>query len=111
MKLVSMNLELTTACPLRCSQCYCNLENPKHMSPETAKKWIDEGVSAGVSVISLSGGETLCYPHLYEVIRYAKERGMTTAAAFSGWGLSEDVLERLRKAGLDHLNISLNGST
>lgn len=111
MKLTSMNLELTTACPLRCSQCYCNLDNPKHMPLETAKKWLDEGAKAGVQYVSLSGGETLCYPHLDEVIRYARSLGLWTAAAFSGWGMTEAVLDRLRAAGLSQLHISLNGST
>lgn len=106
-----MNLELTSACPLRCPQCYCKLEGAQHMSLETACRWIDNAARNDFSDMILSGGETLCYPKLFEVIQYAKEQGLATHAAFSGWSFSPDVLFRLKASGLDNLYISINGST
>lgn len=108
-----MNLELTTACPFRCPQCYCSMENVKHLALDTAKKALAEGAALGLQSVSLSGGETMCYPHLLEVISYAKkECGIPGVhAAFSGWRLTESVVTQLLEAGLDSISISLNGST
>ena len=37
-----MNMELTTACPLRCPQCYCSLEGGKHLDLETAMHYLEQ---------------------------------------------------------------------
>lgn len=111
MNVRNMNLELTTACPFKCSQCYCSLDNPRHMDISIAKKWVDQAAKCGVKEIALSGGETICYPHLYEIIRYAKDRNLVTHAAFSGWHFTQQVFDSLQDAGIDNICISLNGST
>ncbi len=111
-KLKSMNLELTTACPFRCPQCYCNMENAKHLDLDVAKKMISEAGNLGLRSLSISGGETMCYPHLIEVISYAKTCGIPGIhAAFSGWNLNRDTVQKMIDAGLSSISISLNGST
>ncbi len=111
-KLSSMNLEVTTACPFRCPQCYCSMENVKHLDPETAKKRLAEAAALELQSLSVSGGETMCYPHLLEVISFAKSCGIPGVhAAFSGWGFTKEKVEEMLAAGLDSISISLNGST
>ena len=107
----TINLEVTTKCPLRCPQCYVCFENGKDMAVQIAKYWLDEAKRNNCKVVALSGGETLCYPYLYDVIRYAKNNGLSCSASFSGVGFSDDVYQRLVDAGLDEIHISLNGST
>lgn len=111
MKLVGMNIELTTACPLRCPQCYCSLEGGKHIPLETAKKYLHQAKALGLQHVELSGGETLCYPHLYELISEAHTLEIETNIAISGWGFTETVLNQLMEAGLDNIYVSLNGPT
>ena len=54
----------------------------------------------------------MCYPHLIELISYAKECGIPGIhAAFSGWKLSKDKVNEMTDAGLSSISISLNGST
>lgn len=111
-KLTSMNLELTTVCPFRCPQCYCNMENTKHLDFEVAKKRLKEASMLGLRSLSISGGETMCYPHLVDVIAYAKKCGIPGVhAAFSGWNLKKTIIEKMIDAGLSSISISLNGST
>ena len=111
-KLTSMNLELTTACPFRCPQCYCNMDNVKHLDYEVAKKALREAAALGLRSLSLSGGETMCYPHLIDVISYAKECGVPSIhAAFSGWNFKKPIVEKMIEAGLSSISISLNGSS
>lgn len=107
----TMNIELTTKCPLRCPQCYCSLTGGKDIDPRTAIYWLKEGAAMGVKDVQLSGGETLCYPHLYEVIRAAADCGMCVNVALSGVGFDQSVYDKLLESGVGGIFISLNGST
>ena len=106
-----MNLELTTRCPLHCPQCYVHLNTGEDMPLDTALYWLREGKRAGVTFVCLSGGETLCYPHLPELIRECKKLGITSAIALSGIYADRECLQGLIADGVSEIFISLNGST
>lgn len=107
----NMNIELTTRCPLRCPQCYCSLTGGKNIDMETAIHWIEEGAKCGVKEVMLSGGETLCYPHLYDVILAASTLCGGANIALSGYGFTQEVYDNLIASGVTGIFISLNGST
>ena len=111
LELDTMNIELTTRCPLRCPQCYCTLTGGKNIDLNTAIYWIKEGASLGVKEVMLSGGETLCYPFIYEVIGAAKKYCGGANVALSGYNFSQEVYDKLIAAGVTGIYISLNGST
>lgn len=106
---VLMNLELTSRCPLRCPQCYCDLEKGKDLPLDKAKYWLDEAAENGVRYINLSGGETMCYPHIYEVTEYASGLGMEVNIAVSGYHFGENEIRRFTDAGVGDICVSLNG--
>lgn len=106
-----MNIELTTACPFRCPQCYCSLEGGKNIDPELAVRMIWQGAEMGVSHVELSGGETMCYPHLLEIVAEARKAGVVPSIAISGWHFDAEILNRLTDAGIGTIYVSLNGST
>lgn len=108
---VQMNLELTSRCPLRCPQCYCDLKKGKELPLDKALYWLENAAGHGVRHINLSGGETMCYPHLHELIAFCREHGLESNVALSGWGIDENSLQKLIDSGTDHIYISLNGST
>lgn len=110
-QILSMNIELTTACPLRCPQCYCTLEGGKHIPLQTAVAYLQQAKEMGVKYVELSGGETMCYPHLYDVIRAASENGIVANVALSGFAFTQNAYERMLEAGVGGIFISLNGST
>ena len=107
----AMNFELTTACPLNCPQCYCTLEGGKHIELDHAKRILAEASVLGVKNIHLSGGETLCYPHLYELISAAKNYGINADVAISGYKFNDEVFNKLVESGVSGIYVSLNGST
>lgn len=109
--LESMNIELTTACPLCCPQCYCSLESGCNLDYEIAKKRVDEAAAIGVQQLNLSGGETMCYPHLYELVAYASKRIPEVNIAISGIFFDQTAYEELVKAGVSDICVSINGST
>lgn len=106
-----MNLELSDACPLRCPQCFVHLDKSRQMPLETALYWLNDAASAGIRLVSLSGGETACYPYLTEVIRECARLNIRSAVSFSGAGLSKERLRDIIAAGVSEIYISLNGST
>jgi len=108
---LTMNLELTTNCPLRCPQCYCSLTGGKNLNLQTALDRLKEAGEMGVQQVMLSGGETMCYPHLYDVIRASKEYCGIPNVALSGYRFTQDVYDKLIDAGVGGIYISLNGST
>lgn len=107
----TMNIELTTKCPLHCPQCYCSLTGGKSIDLATATYWLKEGKAAGVKEVMLSGGETLCYDHLFELISEASKLGLNSNVALSGVGFSQTVYDKLITSGVSGIFISLNGST
>ncbi len=108
---VLMNLEVTSRCPMRCPQCYCSLNDGRDLPLETAKYWLEEAAKAGVRIVNLSGGETMCYPHIYEVTEYAARLGMEPNIAVSGYHFGEQEIRRFVKAGIKDICVSLNGPT
>jgi pyrroloquinoline quinone biosynthesis protein E len=106
-----MNIELTTDCPFRCPQCYCTLDGSRNVDLNAAVRLIKEAGAMGVRNVCLSGGETLCYPHIYEVVNAGFKYCGTVYVALSGYGFTGDVFDRLYRAGVGGVFVSLNGST
>ena len=106
-----MNLELTSKCPLKCPQCYCDLQNGRNLDYQTALKWLDNAARIGVEYINLSGGETMCYPQLIPMLEYISDKGMKANVALSGYGFGKTQLMAMKKAKINEICISLNGPT
>ncbi|SHJ99687.1 radical SAM/SPASM domain-containing protein [Desulforamulus aeronauticus] len=106
-----INIQLTTRCPLRCPQCYCDFHQGKDIKPELALKYIDQAAALKIPLISLSGGETLVYPYLEELLQAIHAKGIKSAIAISGWGVDTVKLQTLKSAGVGEIYVSLNGSS
>lgn len=112
MALVGINLELTDACPFRCRQCYVPTGGRlRELSPDEGLYWIAEAHRCGITHVNLSGGETLCYPHLYRLVAECRKYGMKASVALSGAFFSMEKLIELKEAGISGVCVSLNGST
>lgn len=111
-KPIGMNLELTKKCPLNCPQCYvANLNDNREISLDVAKKYLHEAAEIGIHQINLSGGETLAYSHLEEIIKECKQLGLESAIALSGAYVTKSKLESVISAGVTEIFVSLNGSS
>ncbi len=69
---------------------------------------IEAAADLDYSVLGVSGGEPLLYPHLAQILGVAKQRGMTTTVTTNGVLLAENRLEQLHGL-VDVLAISLDG--
>ena len=69
---------------------------------------IDELGRLGTSVITISGGEPLLHPDLDRVIARIRKTGAIAGMITNGYLLMPDRIERLNRAGLDHMQISID---
>src|SRR6202041_607111 len=62
----------------------------------------------GTAMIGISGGEPLTHPQLDEIIRRMRKMGAIAGMITNGFLLSPERIERLNRAGLDHMQISID---
>lgn len=106
----SLHIELTARCPLQCPQCYKE-HGDQELSAGVLHGFIRQAEEAAVFQIALGGGEPLLYPGLPDIIADINRRGMSATITTSGVGLTRKRVGQLTAAGIDHIQISLNGST
>src|ERR1700751_3627046 len=95
-------------CNLDCA--YCN-EYDKVSAPvalETMLRRIDRLADLGTTIITLSGGEPTLHPDLDAIIRRIRARGAIATLITNGLLLTPDRIRSLNRAGLDHLQISID---
>src|SRR5271165_2713288 len=95
-------------CNLSCA--YCN-EYDKVSKPvpiDEMERRIDHLGRLGTSIITISGGEPLTHPELDDVIRRMRKVGAMAGMITNGYLLNVDRIERLNRAGLDHMQISID---
>jgi MoaA/NifB/PqqE/SkfB family radical SAM enzyme len=69
---------------------------------------IDKLGSLGTAVVTISGGEPLMHPELDDVIRRIRANGMIAGLITNGYLLVAERIQRLNRAGLEWLQISID---
>lgn len=111
---LAMLAELTHRCPLACPYC----SNPEELVARdlelSTETWADvfrQARALGVWQLHLSGGEPASRRDLEDLVRAARDAGLYTNLITSGVGLTERRLKALEDAGLDHVQLSVQGVT
>jgi PqqA peptide cyclase len=102
--------ELTHRCPLHCPYCSNPLDlvrSQAELSTDDWKRVFAEARALGVLQLGLSGGEPLVRRDLEELVAHAHEVGLYQTLVTSALGLTRERAERLKDAGLDHVQISM----
>ncbi len=112
---ISMALEPTTACNLRCPECPSGLRSFTRPTGKLElpryQKLIDE-ISAKTTYLTFYfQGEPYLNPDFLEMVDYASKKRMYTATSTNAHFLDEDQAEATVKSGLDRLIISIDGTT
>jgi MoaA/NifB/PqqE/SkfB family radical SAM enzyme len=69
---------------------------------------IDDLARLGTSVVTISGGEPLLHPELEQIIARIRHHGRIAGMITNGYLLMPDRIQRLNRAGLDHMQISID---
>jgi MoaA/NifB/PqqE/SkfB family radical SAM enzyme len=95
-------------CNLSCAYCneYDKVSNP--VPVEEMLRRIDLLAALGTGIITFSGGEPLLHPELDEMIRRIRGYGIIATLITNGYMLTPERIRRLNRAGLEHLQISID---
>lgn len=109
-------IELTQNCNLTCKHCY-NFDRTQQvtapkgsLSTLQIKDLIVDLRALGTLWLNLSGGEPLLHKDIVDIVSFAKSQHLLTRIKTNGILLTQEMIERLKSAGLDALDISLYGN-
>src|ERR1700722_11039448 len=95
-------------CNLACTYCNEFDDFSKPVPIEEMYRRIDKLGSLGTAVVTISGGEPLMHPELDDVIRRIRANGMIAGLITNGYLLVAERIQRLNRAGLEWLQISID---
>ena len=95
-------------CNLACTYCNEFDDFSKPVPIEEMYRRIDKLGALGTSVVTISGGEPLMHPELDDVIRRIRYNGMVAGLITNGYLLVAERIQRLNRAGLEWLQISID---
>ena len=105
--------ELTYRCPLHCPYCSNPIDLARsnaELSTDDWKRVFSEARALGVLQLGLSGGEPMLRKDLEVLVAHAHDVGLYQTLVTSGLGLTRERAIRLKEAGLDHIQISIQDS-
>ena len=103
---------VTRTCNLRCKHCYSDSASDvveKELSTKEALSLIDNLAEFNVPVILFSGGEPLLRPDFFELVDYARKKGIRATISTNGTLITPDLARDIKKAGVSYVGISLDG--
>jgi MoaA/NifB/PqqE/SkfB family radical SAM enzyme len=97
-------------CNLACT--YCNEFDDFSKPVETAEMFrrIDRLGKLGAAVVTISGGEPLLHPDLDLIIARMRKNAILSGMITNGYLLTAERIERLNRAGLEYMQISIDNA-
>ena len=109
-----VHIELNNTCNLKCVMCsYSTMKRPKqYMSIDTYKRVINDCVRSGILYVRLFAmGEPLLHPKFFEMVKYAKSKGIGFVDINSNANLlTMEKSKQILESGLDRVVFSVDGS-
>jgi heme b synthase len=104
--------EVTRSCNLACKHCRAEA----HLEPyegeldtAEAKALIDTFPEVGSPIIIFTGGDPMMRPDVYELIRYATDKGLRCVMSPNGTLITPETAVMIREAGVKRCSISIDG--
>src|SRR5689334_20382951 len=95
-------------CNLACTYCNEFDDFSKPVPVDEMYRRVDKLGALGTSVVTISGGEPLLHPELDDIIRRIRANDMVAGLITNGYLLVPERIERLNRAGLEWLQISID---
>lgn len=100
----------TDRCNLDCAYCWQRDDASADMTLDAFRRHLEKAVELRVGLITFLGGEPMIWGPLYDAVALCTERRILTDLTTNGTLLTPKTVDRLGAAGLDYLNISVDGS-
>jgi radical SAM protein with 4Fe4S-binding SPASM domain len=112
---ISMAIEPTTSCNLRCPECPSGLRQFTRpigmLEPTFFKSTIDAVYQELIYLTFYFQGEPYLNPNFLEMVKYASEKGIYTSTSTNAHYLNEEQSAKTVESKLDRLIISIDGTT
>jgi MoaA/NifB/PqqE/SkfB family radical SAM enzyme len=95
-------------CNLSCAYCneYDDVSKPVPLAEMLRR--VDRLAELGATIITQSGGEPLLHPELDQIVARVRRHGVLAGMITNGYLLTAERIGKLNRAGLDHLQISID---
>jgi radical SAM protein with 4Fe4S-binding SPASM domain len=104
---LSVQLDLTYRCNERCIHCYLDHDDHGEMTTLEIKKLLDELASAGVFILTLSGGEIMLRKDFFELLEYARQLTFCVKLKTNAILIRQREAQRIRALGVDSIQVSI----
>ena len=112
---VSLAIEPTTACNLRCPECPSGLRSfsrpTGNLKADSFKRIIDEVHKYSSYLTFYFQGEPYLNPDFLDMVEYASAKGMITSTSTNAHFLDDEMARKTVESGLDRLIVSIDGTT
>jgi len=105
---LTVNWTLSYRCNFACDHCYSREEVCEELPLDGLLKIADILAEAGVLFVNFGGGEPLIDPRLFELSRYAADRGLNVSMNTNGWQLDAGCATQIREAGFTSVGVSVD---
>lgn len=112
---MTISIEPTTACNLRCPECPSGLRSfsreTGNLKEDFFRKTIDELYKTLTYLIFYFQGEPYINPKFLDMVKYASDKGIYTITSTNGHFLNDNNARKTIESGLDRMIISIDGTT
>lgn len=109
MELNVMHLGLSYACNMSCSHCFTN-KSQDILKKEDYYHIIDEVYDMGLFVLYYTYGEPLYCPFFFEIVDYARAKGIVQVLMTNGYLVDEKMAYKIKQSGIAKVFVSLDHS-
>ncbi len=95
-------------CNLSCAYCNEYDDYSKPVAVDEMFRRIDKLAALRTTIVTMSGGEPLLHPDLDALIARVRKHRMMVGMITNGYLLTADRIKRLNRAGLEHMQISID---
>jgi radical SAM protein with 4Fe4S-binding SPASM domain len=103
---------ITRTCNLRCVHCYSDsmaAKYPGELDWPQMMAVVDDLAAYEIPSLLLSGGEPMIHPRFFDLIDYARSRGLKLTLSTNGTLIDREKAELLKAAEVAYVGISLDG--
>lgn len=103
---------LTSYCYLKCKHCFLvenETLNKYQIDYDDIIRILDDAQKHNVFMIPITGGDPLLHPDCFKIINAIKKRNMMPLLGLSGMKITDDVVVKIKKAGVPNVQLSLDG--
>ena len=112
---ISLSVEPTTACNLRCPECPSGLRSftreTGNLQLDYFRLIVDQTHKKSIYLILYFQGEPYLNPRFFDMVSYAQQKNLYTITSTNGHFLDKERAKRTVESGLDRLIISIDGTT